>query len=354
MERLFIEALQRLGTLRELTVEDVVRVPEPEPSSSRRRQPHSRGRFGMSVLARFITQRPDVVILAHVNHGALALAMRALHPKTRQVFVVYGWDVWFGLSRPRARALRQADVIWSISDYTTERLVQSTGVSAKRVRLLTPSLTNAQADALAKPSKSPARQDDQPELLSVARLDATEREKGIDHVIGALHKLRNNLPHVRYRIVGDGDDRQRLERLARDLGITDRVAFAGRVDDEELADMYRSCDVFILPSKQEGFGIVLAEAMAAGKPVIGARAGAIPEVVIDAKTGILVEFGDEEAIADAIGRLSGDPDLRQRMGSAGRERFLQWFTFKRFVARFDELLDEVIRVSDESVARPGM
>jgi glycosyltransferase involved in cell wall biosynthesis len=307
----------------------------------------------MKVLARFIAQRPDVVILAHVNHGALALLMRMLHPRARQVFVVYGWDVWFGLPALRSRALRQADVIWSISDYTTDRLIQSIGVSPEQLRLLAPGLTVAQADALADRSEASDRRDDQPELLSVARLDATEREKGIDHVIGALNKLRNRLPYLRYRIVGYGNDRKRLEQLAENQGVSDRVEFAGRIDFPELAQLYQSCQVFILPSNQEGFGLVFAEAMAAGKPIIAARAGAVPEVVVDGKTGILVEFGDEGAIADAIDRLCGDAPLRERMGSAGRERFLERFSYERVRARFDELFGELVRVPDEPVARPG-
>lgn len=357
IELLLIEMLRVLRTRRRLVFEEVARQVHPEKlralGGPARGRPASKVAFAVKVLARFVAWRPDVVILAHVNHGALALAMRVLCPNTRQVFLVYGWDVWFGLSRLRQRAVLQAEAIWSISDFTTDRLVDTTGISAERVRLLAPGLTMDHAEALAKPLNTVDRSGGERWLLSVARLDASERQKGIDDVLKALHRLSSKLPNVRYRIVGYGSDRERLEGIAKDLGIDDRVDFAGFVDDPELVELYKSCELFILPSAQEGFGLVFIEAMAAGKPVIAARAGAVPEVVVDGQTGVLVEYGDQAALADAIAHLCADPELCRRLGSAGRERFLERFSFERVMARFDELLEEVVSCSNESVARRG-
>jgi len=345
VELLLIELLRGLSTRRPLVFEAMAR----QPAQGR---PASKVAFALKVLARFAVTRPDVVILAHVNHGALALAMRALHPNARQVFVVYGWDVWFGLSRTRRRAVRQADAIWSISDYTTDRLVETTGVAANRVRLLTPGLTRDQAQELTAPPNAGDKVGGR-WLLSVARLDATEKQKGVDHVLNALHLLRNTIPDIRYRIVGYGSDRGRLERIAKELGIEDRVDFAGVVDVHELSELYKSCEIFVLPSGQEGFGMVFLEAMAAGKPIIAARAGAVPEVVLDGQTGILVDYGDESALARAIERVCTDHELGARLGSAGRQRFLERFTFERVMGRFGDLLEEVAKPSRESVARRG-
>ena len=343
IEVLVMDMLRGLRKRRQLAYEGMARVPDQGRQASKIA-------FAVKVLARFLVWRPDVVIVAHVNHGILALAMRMLHPRARQVFLVYGWDVWFGLSRMRRKALEQADAIWSISEYTTDRLAQATGIAAERVKLLAPGLTMEQADALAKPSNGAFRNAGDRWLLSVARLDAGEQQKGIDHVLKAVSRLKRQLPDVRYRIVGHGSDLQRLEGIARDLGIDDRVEFLGVVNDLELAEIYSSCDVFVLPSGQEGFGMVFIEAMAAGKPVIAARAGAIPEVVVDGQTGLLVGYGDDAALADAIARLFADPELRSRLGSAGRQRFRERFSFDRVMARFDELLGELITPWHESVA----
>jgi phosphatidylinositol alpha-1,6-mannosyltransferase len=357
IEILLIEILGVMRARRRLAFEGVARRAHPEYlqplGGPARGRPASKVAFAFKVLARFVAWRPDVVIFTHVNHAPLALAMRVLHPKTRQVFVVYGWDVWFGLSRLKLRAARQADAIWSISDYTTDRLVQTTGIPEGRVKLLTLGLTIGQAQALANPPNTADPGGGERWLLSVARLDGGERQKGIDHVLRALHDLRIKLPELRYRIVGEGSDRERLEGIAQDLGIGDRVDFLGRVDDAELADLYKSCELFILPSAQEGFGLVFVEAMAAGKPVIAAQAGAVPEVVVDGQTGALVEYGDEAALARAIAHLCADSELSRRLGSAGHERFLDRFSFEPVMARFDELLGEVVSPSHESVARRG-
>lgn len=357
VELLLIEMLRVLHARRRLSFDSVARQEHPENlqtlSGPARGRPVSKVAFALRVLARFVALRPDVVIFTHVNHAPLALAMRVLHPDTKQVFVVYGWDVWFGLSLLKQRTLRRAEEIWSISDYTTERLVQTTGIPTEHIKLLAPGLTIDQTKALAKPRSDSDPTDRKRWLLSVARLDSGERQKGIDHVLKALQRLTSMLPDLRYRIVGEGSDRERLEGIAKGLGIEDRVDFLGRVDPSELAELYSSCELFILPSAQEGFGLVFIEAMAAGKPIIAARAGAAPEVVEDGQTGLLVEYGDDAAIAAAIARLWGDSALSRKLGSAGRERFLERFSFDHVTARFDELLGKVVSESRESVARRG-
>jgi phosphatidylinositol alpha-1,6-mannosyltransferase len=253
--------------------------------------------------------------------------------------MVYGWDVWFGVSFLRKVALGQVDGAWSISQYTAEKMAETTGYPAGRISLLVPVMSPEQARAFAPPTLARPVSDGKVRLLSIARLDPTERQKGIDHVLQAMQKLRLELT---YSIVGDGGDRRRLEQLARSLGVGQRVNFAGWYNDFELSAMYRECDVFVLPSAQEGFGLVYLEAMAAGKPVIAARAGAVPEVVVDGVTGVLVDYGDIESLAAAIDRLSNDEALRRKMGEAGRMRFLENFGFEQATRKVAALLQDII------------
>jgi glycosyltransferase involved in cell wall biosynthesis len=112
----------------------------------------------------------------------------------------------------------------------------------------------------------------------------------------------------------------------------------GRVSDAELLASYRSADVFLLPSNQEGFGIVYVEAMRQGCPVIAGNHGGAPEVVDHGVTGFLVEHGDEEAIATRVAELLEDPELRTRMGLAARARVEELFTHRRFSDRMREIL----------------
>jgi glycosyltransferase involved in cell wall biosynthesis len=122
-----------------------------------------------------------------------------------------------------------------------------------------------------------------------------------------------------------------------------RAFLHGRVPNSQIGSHYARAGIFVFPSLwHEPFGIPVIEAMAAGLPVIATRAGALPEVVVDGETGILVERGDSKGLAAAIGTLLADPQLRRRMGAAGRRRVRQLFTWERSVARLEELYGTAI------------
>jgi len=168
--------------------------------------------------------------------------------------------------------------------------------------------------------------------------------KGLDVLLGAMRHLDATLA-----IVGRGPLEGKLKRLSRQYGIADRVHFLGYVPEEELSTAYHACDVFVLPSTMaaEGFGVVQVEAMICGKPVVNTNlASAVPEVSVDGQTGLTVPPGDEAALVGAIDRLLKDPDLRERMGVAGRQRALDMYTIQRYVAQvkrvYEELADEAV------------
>ena len=145
-------------------------------------------------------------------------------------------------------------------------------------------------------------------VLSVCRFYPRKR---LDILLRAAALLRKTIPELEIRIVGNGPERGRLQRLCRELDLGTVVRWLGDVSIPSSAEEYNRCDVFCLPSAQEGFGIVFLEAMAAGKPIVAARAAAVPEVVRD---GLLVEPENPEALADAIVRLYRDPRLRRSLG----------------------------------------
>jgi glycosyltransferase involved in cell wall biosynthesis len=146
------------------------------------------------------------------------------------------------------------------------------------------------------------------------------------------------VPDVFLVIVGEGRDRVRLQRLAAQLHIDDRVRFTGRVSEEDLPLYYQACDVFVLPSLKEGFGIVFLEAMQYAKPCIGARAAAVPEVIVDGENGLLAAPGDLRTLERAITTLLTDEALRQSMGRAGLLRLEANFSFPRYRCRLEEVL----------------
>ena len=145
------------------------------------------------------------------------------------------------------------------------------------------------------------------------------------------------------RIVGGGPDAFRLRRLCGELHLEGTVRWLGDVTADQLAAEYNDADVFCLPSVQEGFGIVFLEAMAAGKPIVAARAAAVPEVV---RHGLLVEPENDDALADAIEKLYGDSQLRASLAEHGR-RDVKRFDMRRVARCFIETVSGGVREGEE-------
>jgi len=179
-------------------------------------------------------------------------------------------------------------------------------------------------------------------ILAVGRWDRAEQYKGADTLIAALPRILKTAPDASLVLVGDGDDRPRLEQLAREHGVAERAHFLSGLTPEDLFACFAACDVFALPSRGEGFGMVFPEAMACGKPVIGGAHGGIPDIVEDGVTGLLVPHGDAEKLAQAFETLFNDPARAWEMAGRGRERVEQQFSFVQFQARLTHLLNEVL------------
>lgn len=185
----------------------------------------------------------------------------------------------------------------------------------------------------------PSRSDGVPTVLFVGRL---VEYKGVDVLLRALAGLEG----VRAVLVGDGPRRDALQELAADLGIADRVIFAGEVTDEQMSELYASCDLFVLPSvtRAEAFGVVQLEAMAAGKAVVStAVPTGVPWVNQHERTGLIVPPGEVPPLRAAIARLLADPGLRERMGREGRARVARDFTPARMIQQMLSLYREVAR-----------
>lgn len=173
-----------------------------------------------------------------------------------------------------------------------------------------------------------------PTVLAVARMYPRKR---LQDLLEAAARLRSRIPDLAVRIVGDGPEAPRLRGLQSQLGLDGTVTFLGEVSRRALAVEYASADCFCLPSVQEGFGLVFTEAMAAGLPVVACRAAAIPEVVADQQTGLLVNPRDPGALTMALQSLLDDAKLRKALGDAGR-RHVEAFDVPRVARRFAEVV----------------
>jgi glycosyltransferase involved in cell wall biosynthesis len=163
-------------------------------------------------------------------------------------------------------------------------------------------------------------------------------EKGIQDLLRAARLVLSRAPNVQFVIVGDGTFRGPCQRLAAELGISDHVTWTGLMQDPLGQGAYAAADVVCQMSRwEEVFGMVITEAMASGKPVIGTRVGGVPESIIDGETGFLVERGDEAAMAEKILCLLADPALRARMGRKGRQTVEAKFDHRQNVSKLIQL-----------------
>lgn len=300
----------------------------------------NRALFVMRALAALA--RPyDLVIIGHVDFVSFVALSRLMGRHGSALLVTHGIDVWTRLTWHKRIALQTIDCFWAVSTYTAERLIVAQGVQSEKIRIVPNTLApqwHSEMAACRERRESPPHSS----FLSVARINKGDAGKGIDRVIEALAQVSLHVPDASYTIVGDGDDRPRLEKLARDKGVADRVRFVGRVTDAEIHAYLAGTDVFVLPSRKEGFGIVYLEAMAYQKPVIAGAHGGAPEVVVAGTTGILVPHGDRAALASAMVHLLVNPEKRDTMGREGFRRVQTTYTYDRFYDTVRDTLNEIL------------
>ena len=179
-----------------------------------------------------------------------------------------------------------------------------------------------------------------PRVPVVGAVSRLAWKKGMRHLIDAMPRILESLPHARMVIAGDGDLRDELVAAAGSLGLRDRVLFLGsRRDTVELMAAF---DVFVLPSVVEGMSNALLEAMAVGRPVVATDVGGNPEVLVDGETGLLVPPADPESLAAAVVKLLESPEMAVEMGAAGRRRVLERYRLDTMARRIEELYDDLL------------
>ena len=296
------------------------------------------GRSKAALLAHLLrrSSRIEALFLGHVNLAPLGLLLRLIHWRTRYWVVAHGVEVWQPLPLHRSVALRRARGILAVSAYTAEQAAKHQRLDSRKVFVLPPALDPSFVPAASGHDEIPAGRE---VLLTVGRLISSEPGKGVDAVIRALPEVLKRVPDVHYVVIGEGDLKPRLQRLAQENAVQDRVLFAGQQKDENLRRYYSRADIYVMPSRQEGFGLVFLEAMACGKPVIAAGFGGAAEIVQEGRTGFLVDPDNPAQLADRLVRLLEDADLRKKMGAAGRQVVEERYTFPRFEERLTRILD---------------
>ena len=316
-------------------VEEVIVVPRVIRSEVRDVPPKvtfhadaARGRLQyLRAIARARAAKPDLVICGHMNLLPVACSL-ARHP----LLMIYGIEAWKHASPLVNRLLHRACAIVSISEITRGRLLAWSQYRGRTYLL--PNAIHAEAYGIRE--KRPdlvARYhlEGKRVLLTVGRLAAEERYKGFDEVLEILGQLPQD---VVYMIAGGGNDAVRLQQKALQLGVADRVIFTGLFPEEDKPDLYALADIYVMPSRGEGFGYVFLEALASGVPVIGSKHDGGREALLDGELGLLVDPANPAEI------LAGLREILQTRSRHTVPPLLDHFSFGRFQTRLNAILDD--------------
>jgi phosphatidyl-myo-inositol dimannoside synthase len=256
--------------------------------------------------------RPELVICGHMNLLPVAFG--------KPLLVVHGIEAW----KRRRAPLDKCRGIVSVSALTRDRLIGWSGYAGPTYVL--PNAVHL-ADYGIRPKRADLAEryklDGKRVLLTVGRLEAAERSKGFDEVLGVLSELPRDVVYI---IAGGGNDFARLQKKATDLGVSDRVIFTGLFDDRDKPDLYNLADVYVMPSRGEGFGFVFLEAMACGVPVIGSKADGGREALRHGELGLLVDPTNPAEVRTAILEMLARGERRVPAG-------LDYFSFEKFTER---------------------
>jgi glycosyltransferase involved in cell wall biosynthesis len=325
--------------------------------------------FSAAALAGMATWA-DAAIIMHVGLASLLpLLPRPLRPAS--FTFIHGIEVWRPLQLRHRLALRASDCVVAISQFTAERAshfnpwlgpVHCCHLGAPCSPDNEPRTTNQEHVRAPRPAPrflTPDTLNLTPipgphDILIVGRMAQGEGQKGHRELIDAMGPVIAALPDARLLVAGTGDDAQAYIDQARRSPVSQSIVFLGYVPDEVLRRLYRRVGVLAMPSRQEGFGLVYLEAMAAGLPCLASTCDAASEVVVDGETGLLVDPADQPAIVNALTRILRDPDLRKKLGCQGRKRFEENFTEERFHQRMWNIIEQScqIRNPKSEIQRP--
>ena len=311
--------------------------------------PYRRPLYGVSVIRKMLQFKPDYVIVGTASRGLSMLASGIVSRVARIPRFVFVHHDEF--TRPTPYGLLTNPIFRSshlicVSNYTRS-LVLDAGIPLRRAHVV---LNGVDYDEIS--SFQNSRQNTSHSqlesifpgkmILTVCRL---VRHKGVDRLIESLPKVFSKIPDAGLVIVGDGTERDRLELIAKNSGVQDRVKFLGRLSDVEKFLCYQRCDLFAMLSREtygqsrEGFGIVFLEANAFGKPTIGGDTGGVPDAIVHRETGLLVDPNSTEEISNAIIYLLENPSEAHKLGENGRHRVQNELNWNTASIQVKEIID---------------
>jgi phosphatidylinositol alpha-1,6-mannosyltransferase len=273
----------------------------------------SKWTFCLSALRLAKSHKIQTAIVGHVALLPIAWMLKRLGYIQQYVVVLHGIEAWQRLRLLSRLSSRGVAAVIATTHYTAREFCYHNKLGNLKSAIIPLGST-------IKAPQGPPEIAGDLRLLTVTRLAVADLYKGVDTVLHAVSRGRELGLNLSLEIVGDGDDRGRLEGIARSLGVQAAVRFRGSVPDVELQKAYAHAHVFVLPSKKEGFGIAFLEAMSSGIPCIGANHGGVPEVITHSESGFLIEYGDVDELVVLLRALMESPTLLSHMSKAALDR----------------------------------
>ena len=289
--------------------------------------------FAVKAIAQAARFKPDIVLCGHVHFLLLCYFIGKIF-KVSYFVITHGIEVR-NLCFLEVWCIKQAGKIFSVSRFTKDCVTkQISGYNPSLIKILPNTFDSMRFQIKGKPSYLMQRLDiseDDRIILTICRLAKSEKYKGYDKVIMALKDIAQQFPGLKYIIGGSGDDLGRVRKIIKDNHLDDRIILPGFISEDELPDYYNLCDIFIMPSFNEGFGIVFLEALSCGKLVIAGNKDGSPDALLDGELGLLVDPLNLKEITKAlVDGLKGQAPDRVYDREYLRRRVCEEYGFNRF------------------------
>ena len=309
---------------------------------------HFRG-FGVNKI-KFIYQsvregcRSNTVILSHANLLLVGWLIKLFSPKTKLMLFAHGIEIWDKLGSLKTSMLKSCDSVLSVSNYTSQRVQQTHGIAAEKCKVLNNSLdpylpivSEADRQQLAETlRKHYGYSKDDKIIFTLTRLSSKERYKGYDKVLEALEGVVKKYPTVQYLIAGKYDEieKENLLAQAKALGLEKNLKIAGFIPDDSLTAHFSMSDLYVMPSRKEGFGIVFVEAMYYGVPVIAGNHDGSVDALLNGQLGALVNPLDVAEIENSILNILNN----KKANKPNRNLMLESFGYEGYKRKMADLM----------------
>jgi glycosyltransferase involved in cell wall biosynthesis len=299
-------------------------------------QAYKGNRFQFVLKSVFQMRTTTDLLLGHLNLALLGVVYKFFYPAKKLVVICHGIEVFQPLNGFKKKVLQQADAIFAVSTYTKQQLINQNGIDAEKI-IVFPNTIDPffqLPEDFSKPAYLKERygiSENDKVMFTLTRLNSEEGYKGYDKVFKAISRFIKEGHSLKYILAGNADavESKRIDQLIEELQLQDHVIVTGFVKDEEITDHYLLADVFVMPSKGEGFGIVYLEAMACGLPVIAGNKDGSTEALQFGELGTLVDPDDLDQLTNAIEKV-----LQQKNNPLElQQKMLGYFSFEKFKER---------------------